>query len=253
MRPASSSFQFAPSTYTVTEGSPVTLTVTRTGGSVGPVIVPWQASGFTPGDITPTSGNFSFIAGLTSQTVTIMTAANSVIEGNRSITLTLGAPTGGGTPGAPTTATLNVLDRNNGGVVQFVNAAQTVAENVLGGVVNLALSRTGTNLAGGIQVDYTLTGNTSAVTSALNGSVTFAATATTASIPVTIVNAAGPQLDRQVVVTLSNPRSTNAFTSSSTSACVCGEMASNACDSPLRYMSESFATKRTRPSLVDIP
>src|SRR5207248_3428109 len=110
------------------------------------------------------------------------------------------------------TATLNILDKNNGGVIQFVNASQTVAENVLGSVVNLALSRTGTNLAGGIQVDYTLSGNTSAVASALNGSVTFAATVTTASIPVTIVNAGGAQLDREVVVTLSNPRSANAFT-----------------------------------------
>src|SRR5207237_1675166 len=117
-------FQFAPSTYTVTEGSPVTLTVTRTGGSVGAVTVPWQASGFTPGDITPTSGNFSFITGLTSNTVTIMTAANSVIDGNSSITLTLGAPTGGGVPGTPITATLNILDKNNGGVIQFVNASQ---------------------------------------------------------------------------------------------------------------------------------
>src|SRR5207237_4904099 len=35
-------FQFSPVTYSAVEGTPVTLTVTRSGGSVGNVNVPWS-------------------------------------------------------------------------------------------------------------------------------------------------------------------------------------------------------------------
>ena len=50
-------FQFAPTTYTVAEGSPVTVTVTRTGGSLGAFNVPWHVSG-GGGDIAPVSATY---------------------------------------------------------------------------------------------------------------------------------------------------------------------------------------------------
>src|SRR4030095_10691009 len=80
-------FQFAPTTYTVAEGSPVTLTVTRTGGSLGAFNVPWRVSGGGGSNIAPISGNFSFASGTTS-TKFVVTAASDlarVLSGNRSI------------------------------------------------------------------------------------------------------------------------------------------------------------------------
>jgi hypothetical protein len=204
-------FQFASSTYNVTEGAAVvTVTVTRTGGTGGSVSVPWMTNASAPTDFTPISGTLTFTAGLASKTFTIAAVNNMVLDGSRPFVLTLGTPSGG-TLGDQSTATLNVLDNDNGGVIQFVTVTQVVAENIAGGVVKLALVRTGTNLAGGIQVDYTITGDTFGIGSA-NGSVTFAAGATTASIPVTVVNALTALPDRHLVVALSNPRSSNGFT-----------------------------------------
>src|SRR5262249_37189496 len=62
------SFQFAPATYTVIEGSPATLTVVRSGGSLGAFNVPYTVSGPGAADILPASGNASFTAGMTSKT-----------------------------------------------------------------------------------------------------------------------------------------------------------------------------------------
>src|SRR4030095_15916404 len=61
------SFQFAPATYTVVEGSPATLTVVRSGGSLGAFNVPFSVSGPGVANISPASGNFSFAAGMTSK------------------------------------------------------------------------------------------------------------------------------------------------------------------------------------------
>ena len=212
-------FQFAPTSYNVVEGSAVTLTVTRTGGTLGAVNVPWQVTGT---GVTPLSGNFSFAAGQASKTATLTSAANAVLDGNRSVAVTLGAPIVVGPPaglvpslGTDTTATVNILDNETGGVIQFVSATQTVAESVTGGLVNLAVTRTGANLAGGILVDYTVTADPGVISSNTSGTLTFATpAATTATVPVTVVNSAGAQLDRLVVVTLSNPRSSNGYVGS---------------------------------------
>jgi len=79
--------------------------------------------------------------------------------------------------------------------------------------VAVPVTRTGTNLAGGILIDYTITGNTEATLSALSGTLSFAAAALAPAPPLqlTIVNNPAAQLDRTLVVTLSNPRSSNGF------------------------------------------
>lgn len=214
-RDAAGTFQFAAAASSVTEGTALTLTVNRTGGTGGTtttVLVPWTVSAPTTDFAPPTFGTLTFGPGATSKTFMVTAAANTILDGNRSSTVTLGTPTVSGTPsgalGPQNTSVVTVLDRNAGGVIQFLNTTQVVAENVSGSVVNLALTRTGTNLAGGIQVDYGFTGDTSGIASG-NSSVTLAPGATTASIPVTLLPPNGAaQPDRQLVVSLSNPRST---------------------------------------------
>jgi hypothetical protein len=214
-------FQFAPTTHTVAEGSPVALTVTRTGGSVGAFNVPWTVTGGASNVSGPTSGNVSFTAGLTTKTLALATAANSVVDGNRSVTIALGTPIGlggaaGGSLGADVAATVNVVDNEAGGVIQFASAAYTVAENVAGGVLTIQVNRAnpgpiGTTLADGILVDYTVTGDLGAVSAAPGfplptGTLTFGAGATAVPLKLGIGNDAAPQLDRNVAVTLGAPR-----------------------------------------------
>ena len=64
-----------------------------------------------------------------------MSDTGRVLNGNRSIILALDTPVP--LPGAPAgaslganTATLNILDNESGGKIQFASATQTVQENV---------------------------------------------------------------------------------------------------------------------------
>ena len=70
--------------------------------------------------------------------------------------------------------------------MQFGAAAYSVAENVAGGVFNLTVTRTGTNLASGITVLYSVTGGTAtngADYTLANGTLTFIAGQTSAHHP----------------------------------------------------------------------
>ena len=219
-------FQFSPVTYSAVEGTPVTLTVTRSGGSVGNVNVPWSLSGPGAAGITPPAGNVSFTATMTSKTLVLTPPGNTILEGNRSATVTLGTPivlSGGGAAslGAATAATVNVLDNDNGGVIQMAAATQTVAENVTPATVNLGVTRSGTNLAGNVLVDYAVTGDTSAVSSPLAGTLTFGVSQIAAAIPLTVVNSIG----RVSTLTTSLNRSPPIFFAKAMSAARCSALA----------------------------
>jgi hypothetical protein len=197
-------FQFAPASYSVAEGSPVQLTVTRTGGAGGASNVSWHAVGGNPGDFSPTSGILVFAAGTTSKTLTLNTTPNTILDGNRSVTVTLDTPTAG-TLGSAVTATVTIVDRNAGGVIEFGSPTQTVAENVAGGKVSVVVNRTGARLAGGVLVDYTVSGDVDALTLP-PGTLTFNENQTTATIVGAIVPNATAEPDRSITLTLSNPR-----------------------------------------------
>ncbi len=217
---ASGTFQFGAAGYSVTEGgvAPAVM-VTRTGGSGGSVLVRWTASGgtatggalpTTPGaDYAPTTGVLTFGPGVTSLKVPLTIVNDSLAENAETFDLTLtleGSPPAGAAIGAQATTTVTIGDNDNGGAIQFAAATQTVAENVVGGKVNLAVTRTGTSLAGGITVGYAATGDTGAITP-LSGTLTFNAAQASAMIPLTIAANAQPEADRNVTVTLSNPLS----------------------------------------------
>ena len=222
---AAGAFQFAASSYTATEGGPAPqLTVVRTGGSAGTVLIRWTATGgtatggplaTTPGaDYAPTTGVLTFGPGVTRLKLPLAIVNDTIPEDAETVTFGLaieGAPPAGAAIGGAASTTLTILDNDNGGSVQFAAATQTVAESVAGGKVNLVVTRTGSGLGSGVLVDYAPTGDLSAVVPP-SGTLTFAAGQVSAMIPVTILNNAAAEAERVVTVTLTNPRATSGGT-----------------------------------------
>ena len=96
-------FQFAQSSYTVSEGGVATVTVNRTGGTNAATInyatVDGSAtsSGTAP-DYTVATGSLNFAAGQNSATFTVPTATDSLTEGAETVNLVLSGGTVGSNP-----------------------------------------------------------------------------------------------------------------------------------------------------------
>src|SRR5262245_14902904 len=83
--------RFSSATYSTAEGTTVTVTVTRTGGSSGTVTVDYATSNGTAGgdDYTTANGSLTFDPGVTAQTFTVTTTADDMDEANETVNLTL--------------------------------------------------------------------------------------------------------------------------------------------------------------------
>lgn len=112
-------FLFNTSTYGVNENAgTATITVLRAGGSLGIASVSVSAAGgsATPGssctsgvDYLPASHTFTWADGDASpRTFTVTICNDSIMEGDETIDLTLGSPTGTGSLGTPSTAVLTI-------------------------------------------------------------------------------------------------------------------------------------------------
>ncbi len=123
------SLQFSTATYGATEtDGRATITVTRTGGSDGQVMVDYATSdgtATTGPDYTATSGAITFATGDTGdQTFTILINDDALVEGNETVHLTLSNPTVGAILGSPKTAALIIaandwaVDANQDGFVE---------------------------------------------------------------------------------------------------------------------------------------
>ncbi len=110
------SMQFSSANYNVapSDGT-ATITVTRTSGTASDVGISYATSGGTAVagvDYTPVSGTLDFAANQTSKTFTIPILSNLLLGGSKTVGLTLTQPTGGGTLGSQSTATLTISDPN---------------------------------------------------------------------------------------------------------------------------------------------
>jgi hypothetical protein len=112
--PALPSLSFAEPLYAVDESSgTITITVTRTGDTSGAVSVDFataDGSAVAGLDYTATSGTLNFAAGATSATFSVSVLGDSDFEGNETILLSLSNPSSGAELGAPSSATLTILD-----------------------------------------------------------------------------------------------------------------------------------------------
>jgi V8-like Glu-specific endopeptidase len=141
--------QLTAATYSVGEaGSTLTVSVTRAGGSAGAVGATFKTSNGTASsgsDYSPVTQTVNFANGDTAaKLVTIPILEDTLVEGGETFTVTLSAPTGGATLGAPSGATVTITDNDvaaSPGKLQFSAVNYSAGESAGGAVVTV--TRTG--------------------------------------------------------------------------------------------------------------
>jgi hypothetical protein len=120
------SFNFDVEGYTVNETTAnATITVTRTGGSLGAVAVNYTVVGGTAtagADFDGTGGVINFADGQLTQTISVPIFDDMIVEGNETILLTLTNASGDGVLGLDTTATITIQDNESPTVVFYAIA-----------------------------------------------------------------------------------------------------------------------------------
>ena len=189
--------QFSAPTYTVTEGTPATITVVRGGPTTGSVTVPYataDGSATAGTDYTTKNGTLTFGQGIKSLSFTVTTLNTPAADGQRTVNLSLGVPSVGTTVGPNATATLTIQDNDAPGTFQFGAATYNVVE---GGTSPVIITRTGGS-GGTVVLQWAATGG-SATGGALpttpgadyapvSGLLTFGPAVTSQRVPLTIVN-----------------------------------------------------------------
>jgi N-acetylneuraminic acid mutarotase len=201
--------KFSAATYSVSEAiATVTITVTRSGGTASGVTVDYTTSGgtATPGsDYTLANGTLSFGSGITSKTFTVPILNDTRDEANETTVLTLSSPTGGATLGTPNPATLTITDNDVGGTLKLSAATYSAGEGA--GSATITVTRSG-GTASGVTVQYA-TGDGTATAgsdySSASGTLTFAASETSKTFAVPILNDPLGEGNETVNLTLSNP------------------------------------------------
>jgi Calx-beta domain len=157
-----SSLQFSGSSFSVNEdGTPITtVTVTRTGSSAGAVsgtVSLADGTAIAPGDYANTPIAVNFAAGdTTPKTVDIPIVNDTLVEGNETVSLTLGSPTGNTTIGTQSTATVNIVDNDSS--LQFSSPTFGVNEDGTP-VAAVTVIRNGSS-AGAVSANVNLTNGT---------------------------------------------------------------------------------------------
>jgi len=201
--------RFSAASYSVNESlASATITLTRTGGTGGPVTVDYQTSGgtATPGsDYQSSSGTLTFAAGQTSRTFTVPITPDTDDEDSETVGLQLSAPGGGATLGSPSSATLTIVDNDTAGSVQFSLTGYTVDESSASALITA--TRSGGS-AGPVTVDYqTANGSAQAGSdyTTASGTLTFGSGVLSQSFSVPIANDGTVEGPETVDLALSNP------------------------------------------------
>ena len=168
--------QFASATYSVTEGAVATLAVTRTGGTLLTAMVNYAMSpgSATAGaDYAPHTGTLVFGPGVTSQTITVPTTNDTLVESPETFTVTLSSPRPATSIGlgSPSTATVTITDNDAFGLLQLARDTYSVTE---GAAASLVVTRTGGS-AGTVTVQYA-TSNGGGGAAAIGGAPTASGT-----------------------------------------------------------------------------
>src|SRR5204863_678492 len=149
--------QFSSPSFSVVEGQPATIGITRTGSGTGAVSVHYATvdggTAVSGSDYAPTSGTIAVTTGA-AKTFTVPTVDDGVLVGSRTVLLSLDTPLGASI-GTPATAILTIQDKQSAGTVQFATASASVLE---GGVLHVTVKRTGANLVDGVTVGWSATG-----------------------------------------------------------------------------------------------
>ena len=209
------SLQFSAPTFSVNEdGTQVAaVTVTRVGSSAGTASATLNLTNGTataPGDYNNTAIPVNFANGETAaKTIDIPIVDDTAIEGNETINLSLTNPTGTShvTLGTQSTATLNIVDNDIAGTLQF--SAPTFSLNEDGTTsAAVTVTRTGGS-AGAVSATVNLANGTATAPGDYTGTaipVNFAAGDTAPkTVPITIANDTLVEGTETVSLTLASP------------------------------------------------
>lgn len=100
----------------VTEGLNSVFTVTASGSTSSSCSVNYataNGSAVAPGDYTTRSGTLTFTSSPGSQTVSVATIDDTVVESGETLTMSLSGPTGGAVLGTPSSATATINDNDS--------------------------------------------------------------------------------------------------------------------------------------------
>ncbi|WP_066826525.1 Calx-beta domain-containing protein [Sphingomonas mali] len=191
----------------VSEGSPLTFIVTKTGTTASTYSVNYATTNGTAAagsDYTTTSGTLTFAAGETTKTITVATIDDSVVESAETVLVTLSSPTNGAT--ISTAQGSGTINDNDSVVPSFaIGNATAVTE---GAALTYAVTKTGTTSAS-FSVNYA-TANGTAISGsdfiATSGTLTFPAGGTTTqTITVPTIDDSVVESPETVLVNLSSP------------------------------------------------
>jgi hypothetical protein len=208
--------QFSSARYDIREGQPfLRITVLRTGDVSSPITVPYS---FTDGtahngvDYSAVAGTLSFAAGESSLSIDVSIIDNTLVDGTRTFTVSLGTPSGLALLGTINAATAYIAD--NDAAFQFASSSYTVNENA--GNALLTVTRAG-DLSSSVTINFsTLNGSALAGVDYLpaSGTLTFAPGQATATVTIPLIDRpliANPQ--RSFSVLLSSPGGTQSDSS----------------------------------------
>lgn len=212
--------QLSASTYSGGEASglrTITIAATRTFASNGAVSVPYTVTAGTATagtDYTASNGSLSWASGdAANKTFTITVLDDAVSEVNETLTVALGAPTGGATLGTPATATVTISsdDTPPPGTLQL--SASTYSGSEASGQRTITITGTrinGTN--GAVSVPYTVTAGTATAGSdytASNGTFTWAnGDSATKTFTITVIDDSAVESNETLTVALGTPSGT---------------------------------------------
>ncbi|MBI2930059.1 MAG: fibronectin type III domain-containing protein, partial [Planctomycetes bacterium] len=154
MTPSPGTLRLNASSYSFGEiAGSATINVTRTGGSRGAVSVNYTTSNGTAtagADYTAVSGTLSWADGDAAwKSFTIPIVGDALAEGGETFTVSLSAPAGGATLGAPSTAVVTIVD--SPGSLQLSASSYSIAETA--GTITISVTRTGGS-GGAVSVNY---------------------------------------------------------------------------------------------------
>jgi len=183
-----------PVTLTLNQAAPYTVTVTYATSN---------GTASAPGDYTAASGAVSFTPGVTQTTVNLSIVNDALIENNEAFTITLSNPNGA-TLGAPSSATITLID-NDLPIVALNSAAYNTYENAGTVPITVTLNQAAPYL---VTVAYATSNGTASTPGdylAASGMLTLTPGLTQTTVNVTIVNDAQIENAETFSVTLSNP------------------------------------------------
>ncbi|WP_177418925.1 Calx-beta domain-containing protein [endosymbiont of Lamellibrachia barhami] len=196
-------------TATLSEGGPaITLTVDRTGGSDGTVMVDYATADGTataPGDYTAINGTLTFLDGELSKTLTLTPTSDTTWEPSEDFTLTLSNAVDASLGLATATVTISDDDTRNAGTLALNSTTVTLPES--GPAVIMTVNRTGGS-DGTVTVDYATADVTASAASdytALSGTLTFLNGETSKTVTLTPIDDVTWEPSETFTLTLSNP------------------------------------------------